>query len=49
MRVNGQEMRFYVPLPEETDFICELLDAPNTGRFSSPNLKDCQRRQSLLI
>lgn len=32
---NEQRLYFYVPLPEETDLICELLDSATTARGSS--------------
>ncbi len=32
---NGQQVNFYVPLPEEIDLICELLDSSMTIRASS--------------
>lgn len=32
---NGVRVCFYVPLPEETDLICELLDSSTTARGSS--------------
>ncbi len=32
---NGQSVLFYVPLPEEMDLLCELLDSSTTARGSS--------------
>lgn len=32
---NGQQVYFYVPLPDEIDIICELLDSSMTVRGNS--------------